>query len=294
MSVCEMCKEYGLNHVRFQSGGPPEAAFVAPDMLGLDRQPEGPSWPNHGVRLRSGQAVDRYLMEETKRIIDAYGHHPSFVMFALGNEPAGRWVEYCNNWVSEMMAYDSTRVYCGASVGGGWAWDDGSQFHVKGGGRGLNWDSRAPQSVDDYYTSLTFPRNDRDTVPNNTPIIAHEQGQWCAFPDLKEIDDYTGAYKASNFEIFRDLLAENGMEQRAETFLHASGKLQTLAYKYEAERNLRTPDYAGFQLLSLNDYSGQGSALVGVLNVHWREKGYCTVDEWREFCSPIVPFACFP
>ena len=293
-SVFAKCKEYGLNHVRFHSWCPPEAAFVAADMLGIYLQPEGPSWPNHGVRLRSGQAVDRYLMEETKRIIDTYGHHPSFVMFAMGNEPAGRWVEYCNHWVSEMLAYDSTRVYCGASVGGGWAWDDGSQFHVKGGGRGLNWDSRAPQSVDDYYTSLTFPRNYRDTVPNNTPIIAHEQGQWCAFPDLKEISDYTGAYKASNFEIFRDLLADGGMEQRAEAFLHASGKLQTLAYKYEAERNLRTPDYAGFQLLSLNDYSGQGSALVGVLNVHWREKGYCTSDEWREFCSPIVPLASFP
>jgi hypothetical protein len=83
------------------------------------------------------------------------------------------------------------------------------------------------------------------------------------------------------------------MASRAEAFLHASGKLQTLAYKYEMERNLRTPDYAGFQLLGLNDYSGQGSALVGVLNVHWREKGYCSVDEWREFCSPIVPLARF-
>jgi hypothetical protein len=243
--------------------------------------------------MRSGQAVDRYLLEETKRIIDTYGHHPSFVMFAMGNEPAGRWVEYCNDWVREMMAYDSTRVYCGASVGGGWAWDDGSQFHVKGGGRGLEWSSRAPQSVDDYYTSLVFPRNYYDTVPNNSPIIAHEQGQWCAFPDLKEVSQYTGAYKPGNFEIFADLLAENGMASRAEAFLHASGKLQTLAYKYETERNLRTPDYAGFQLLGLNDYSGQGSALVGVLNVHWREKGYCSVDEWREFCSPIVPLARF-
>ena len=292
--VFEKCKEYGLNHVRFHSWCPPEAAFVAADKLGMYLQPEGPSWPNHGVRMRSGQAVDRYLMEETKRIIDAYGHHPSFVMFAMGNEPAGRWVEYCNDWVREMMAYDSTRVYCGASVGGGWAWDDGSQFHVKGGGRGLEWSSRAPQSVDDYYTSLVFPRNYRDTVPNNSPIIAHEQGQWCAFPDLKEVSQYTGAYKPGNFEIFADLLAENGMASRAEAFLHASGKLQTLAYKYETERNLRTPDYAGFQLLGLNDYSGQGSALVGVLNVHWREKGYCTADEWREFCSPIVPLARFP
>lgn len=293
MRVFEKCKEYGLNHVRFHSWCPPEAAFVAADKVGMYLQPEGPSWPNHGVRMRSGQAVDRYLMEETKRIIDTYGHHPSFVMFAMGNEPAGRWVEYCNDWVREMMAYDSTRVYCGASVGGGWAWDNGSQFHVKGGGRGLEWSSRAPQSVDDYYTSLVFPRNYYDTVPNNSPIIAHEQGQWCAFPDLKEVSQYTGAYKPGNFEIFADLLAENGMASRAEAFLHASGKLQTLAYKYEMERNLRTPDYAGFQLLGLNDYSGQGSALVGVLNVHWREKGYCTVDEWCEFCSPIVPLARF-
>ena len=292
--VFEKCREYGLNHVRFHSWCPPEAAFVAADKVGIYLQPEGPSWPNHGVRMRSGQYVDTYLMEETKRIIDTYGHHPSFVMMAMGNEPAGRWVEYCNDWVNEMIAYDPTRVYCGASVGGGWAWDDGSQFHVKGGGRGLNWTSRAPQATDNFYADITFPRNYRDTVPNNTPIIAHEQGQWCAFPDFKEIPQYTGAYKASNFEIFRDLLAEGGMADRAEAFLHASGKLQTMAYKYEMERNLRTPDYAGFQLLGLNDYSGQGSALVGVLNVHWREKGYCTAEEWREFCSQSVPLARFP
>ena len=292
--VFEKCREYGLNHVRFHSWCPPEAAFTAADQVGIYLQPEGPSWPNHGVRLRSRQYIDTYLMEETKRIIDTYGHHPSFVMFAVGNEPAGRWVEYCNDWVAEMMAYDSTRIYCGASVGGGWAWDDGSQYHVKGGGRGLDWTSRAPQASDDYYASIAFPRNYRDTIPNNSPIIAHEQGQWCAFPDLKEIDQYTGAYKAYNFEIFRDLLTENGMADRAEDFLHASGKLQAMAYKYETERNLRTPDYAGFQLLGLNDYSGQGSALVGVLNVHWREKGYCTAEEWREFCSPVVPLARFP
>ena len=84
------------------------------------------------------------------------------------------------------------------------------------------------------------------------------------------------------------------MEQQAEKFLMASGRLQTLCYKYEIERNLRTKDYAGFQLLSLNDYSGQGTALVGPLNVHWREKGYTFGSDWREFCSSIVPLARFP
>jgi hypothetical protein len=294
MSVFTKLKEYGLNHVRFHSYCPPEAAFAAADKLGLYLQPEGPSWPNHGVRLRRGQKIDEYLLEESKRIIDTYGHHPSFVMMAAGNEPAGDWVAYCNDWVKEMKRYDPSKLYCGASVGGGWAWDNGSEYHVKGGARGLDWDKHAPHADDDYFDQIAFPRNYKDSIPNNSPIIAHEQGQWCAFPDFREIPEYTGVYKARNFEIFRDLLRFNGMEQQAEKFLMASGKLQTLCYKYEIERNLRTKDYAGFQLLSLNDYSGQGTALVGPLNVHWREKGYVNSSEWREFCSPLVPLARFP
>ena len=294
MSILTKVKEYGLNHVRFHSYCPPEAAFAAADKLGIYLQPEGPSWPNHGVKLRQGQKIDQYLLEESKRIVDTYGHHPSFVMMAAGNEPAGNWVAYCNDWVEAMKRYDPSRLYCGASVGGGWAWDDGSEYHVKGGARGLDWDKHAPHADDDYYSQIEYPRNYKDSEPNNSPIIAHEQGQWCAFPDFNEIVEYTGAYKARNFEIFRDLLRENGMEQQAGKFLMASGRLQTLCYKYEIERNLRTKDYAGFQLLSLNDYSGQGTALVGPLNVHWREKGYMFANEWREFCSPLVPLARFP
>ena len=287
-------KEYGLNHIRFHSYCPPDAAFTAADIAGIYLQPEGPSWPNHGVKLRTGQKIDQYLRKESKRIIDTYGHHPSFVMMAAGNEPAGDWVTYCNEWVKEMKAYDPSRLYCGASVGGGWAWDNGSEYHVKAGARGLDWDSHAPHSDDDYYDQLLFPRNYKDTMPNNSPIIAHEQGQWCAFPDFKEISQYTGVYKAKNFEIFRDLLNDNGMGKQAEKFLMASGKLQTLAYKFEMERNLRTPDYAGFQLLALNDYSGQGTALEGVLNVHWKEKGYTDAKKWTQFCAPVVPLARFP
>ena len=294
MRIFQKCKDYGLNHVRFHSYCPPEAAFAAADQVGIYLQPEGPSWPNHGVKLRRGQKIDQYLMDETKRIIDEYGHHPSFLMMAAGNEPAGDWVSYCNDWVREMKKYDPTKIYAGASVGGGWAWDDGSEYHVKAGARGLDWDKHAPSSDDDYYQQILFPRNYKDTLPNHSPIVAHEQGQWCAFPDFKEISQYTGAYKARNFEIFQDLLRDNGMASQAEKFLMASGRLQTLCYKYETERNLRTPEYAGFQYLGINDYSGQGTALVGPLNVHWREKGYCTAADWRQFCSIVVPLAKFP
>ena len=293
--IFKKCKEYGLNHMRFHSYCPPEAAFAAADRLGFYLQVEGPTWPNHGVKLRRGMKIDEYLLEESRRIIDEYGHHPSFVMMAAGNEPAGDWGNYCNDWGKAMKKYDETKIYAGASVGGGWAWDGGSEYHVKGGARGLDeWNRMAPSSDNDYYAGIEFPRNYKSNDPNQTPIIAHEQGQWCAFPDFKEITQYTGAYKAKNFEIFRDLLRDNGMEQMAEKFLMASGRLQVLCYKYEIERNLRTRDYAGFQLLGLNDYSGQGTALVGPLNVFWREKGYCTSSEWRQFCSILVPLARFP
>lgn len=294
MRVFLKCKEYGLNHVRFHSYCPPEAAFAAADRVGMYLQVEGPTWPNHGVRLRRAMKIDQYLMDESRRILDEYGHHPSFVMMAAGNEPAGDWVAYCNEWVTKMKQYDPSKLYCGASVGGGWAWDGGSEYHVKGGARGLDWDNRAPASDDDYYSGIEFPRNYKDSVPNQTPIVAHEQGQWCAFPDLKETTQYTGVYKPYNFEIFADLLRDSGMASQAEMFLMASGRLQTLCYKYEIERNLRTRDYSGFQLLGLNDYSGQGTALVGPLNVHWKEKGYCNAEDWGEFCSVLVPLARFP
>lgn len=295
--IIRICKDWGLNAMRFHSFCPPDAAFEAADRLGFYLQPEGPSWPNHGVKLRAGMTIDDYLLDECRAIVDRYGAHPSFVMLAAGNEPAGDWVAWGRDFNAAMRAYDPSRLYATASVGGGWAWDEGSDFHVKGGARGLDWKRRAPHSDDDFSDLMRHPVNFPATAehPVNTePVVSHETGQWCAFPDLKEIGQYTGAYRARNFEIFADLLRDNGMEGLGEAFLHASGKLQVLAYKFDIERNLRTPDYAGFQLLALNDYSGQGTALVGPLNVHWNEKGYCTADEWRAFCSETVPLARFP
>ncbi len=177
MMVMRKVKEYGLNHIRFHSYCPPDAAFSAADRVGIYLQPEGPSWPNHGVRLRRGQAIDQYLMEESKRIIDTYGHHPSFVMMAAGNEPAGDWVSYCNNWVKEMKAYDASRIYCGASVGGGWAWDDGSEYHVKGGARGLDWNNHAPHADDEYLDQIAFPRNYKDSIPKPSPHLPRHRSR---------------------------------------------------------------------------------------------------------------------
>ena len=279
--VFRICRNFGLNHMRFHSFCPPEAAMEAADLVGFYLQPEGPSWPNHGSSLGNGQPVDDYLWEEAKRIVKQYGNYPSFCMFAIGNEPRGRWVAWVSRFVDYWKETDPRRVYTGASVGGSWAWQPRNQFHVKAGARGLDW-NRRPESRSDFREKI-------DTVKQ--PFVSHETGQWCVFPDFTEIKKYTGVMRARNFELFREDLKDRHMGDLEADFLMASGKLQALCYKHEIERTLRTPGYAGFQLLSLNDYSGQGTALVGLLNAFWEEKGYIDAEEFRKFCAPTVLLA---
>lgn len=280
--VFRICRNYGLNHMRFHSYCPPEAAFIAADLVGFYLQPEGPSWPNHGPRLGQGQPVDTYLMEETILLTKAYGNYASYCMLACGNEPSGRWVPWVTKFVEYWEKADPRHVYTGASVGNSWSWQPRNQFHVKAGARGLNWGDTRPESLSDYRARI-------DTVKQ--PYVSHETGQWCAFPNFSEIRKYTGVNKAKNFEIFKDILEDNHMGEKGNDFMMASGKLQALCYKHEIEKTLRTPDYAGFQLLSLNDYSGQGTALVGLLDVFFEEKGYIDAAAMRRFCSSTVPLA---
>ncbi|WP_071147675.1 exo-beta-1,4-galactosidase [Bacteroides ihuae] len=283
--VFRICRNYGLNHMRFHSFCPPEAAFIAADLVGFYLQPEGPSWPNHGPKLGMGQPIDTYLMDETIRLTKAYGNYASYCMLACGNEPSGRWVAWVTKFVEYWKKTDSRRVYTGASVGNSWQWQPNNQYHVKAGARGLNWTNAMPESKSDYHEKI-------DTVKQ--PYVSHETGQWCAFPNFNEIRKYTGVNKARNFEIFQDLLTDGKMGNKGHDFMMASGKLQALCYKNEIERTLRTPDYAGFQLLALNDYSGQGTALVGLLDVFFEEKGYITASEVRRFCNATVPLARIP
>ena len=284
--VFRICRQWGLNHIRFHSYCPPEAAFKAADLVGFYLQPEGPSWPNHGVKLGNGMPIDKYLLQETQRMNKVYGNYASFCMLACGNEPAGNWVKWVSDFVTYWKKTDHRHVYTGASVGGSWAWQPLNMYHVKAGARGLGeWNRGTPESVSDYRDKIGAVKE---------PYVSHETGQWCAFPDFDEISQYTGVNKACNFEIFRDILNENDMIEMAQKFHIASGKLQALCYKYELERTFLTPDYAGFQLLALNDYSGQGTALVGLLNVFFNEKKYITAQEFREFCSPTVLLARIP
>ncbi len=285
--VVRVCQAHGLNHIRFHSWCPPEAAFVAADELGFYYQIEIASWANQGAAIGEGRPLDQWLYAEADRIVNAYGNHPSFVLMAYGNEPAGRDAEFLALWNTYWRKRDGRRVYTG---GAGWPKIPENQYHNTFEPRIQLWgaelksriNAMPPETRTDY----------REYMPAaGMPVISHEIGQWCVYPNFAEIDKYTGVLKAKNFEIFRDFLAANHMGDQAHDFLIASGKLQALCYKEEIESALRTPGMAGLQLLDLHDFPGQGTALVGVLDPFWDEKGYITASEFRRFCNSTVPLA---
>jgi hypothetical protein len=283
--IFKICRLYGLNHMRFHSWCPPEAAFIAADEAGIYLQVEGPFWTNHGTSVGNGRPVDQYIYDELERIVNAYGNHPSFCMMAYGNEPAGsNQVQFLGELVHYWKTKDNRRIYTHASVGRRWPPVPGDEYVVRAGARGLPRDEK-PQSLFDY--SGVIEKYD-------VPYVAHEMGQYCAFPDFSEIEKYRGPYRARNFELFREVLADNHMGGQAKDFTMASGKLQVLCYKSEIEASLRTPGNGGFQLLSLNDFPGQGTALVGVLDVFWNDKDYISEGEFRRFCNSTVPLARMP
>lgn len=277
--IFKISKAHGLNHMRFHSWCPPEAAFKAADKVGFYLQPEGPSWANHGTSIGDGKPIDQFIYDETNRMGKAFGNYASYCMLAYGNEPRGRQVEYLTKFNDYWKQKDSRRLYTGASVGGSWPVIPNNEFMVRAGARGLSW-NKQPESISDYAEQIA-----KFTVP----FVAHEMGQYCVFPDFKEIKKYTGVYRAKNFELFEEDLKDHDMADEAERFLMASGKLQALAYKNEIEKAFRTPGYSGYQLLSLNDYPGQGTALIGVLNAFWEEKGYITAKQFRRFSNSTVP-----
>jgi hypothetical protein len=286
--ILQICKDYGLNHVRFHSYCPPEAAFKAADKLGIYYHIECSSWANQGSSVGNGEAVDQYIYDEGDRIIREYGNHPSFCMLAYGNEPAGKnQEEFLGKLINYWKSTDNRRVYTSAA---GWPIIPENDYNITSDPRIQHWgeglksiiNMDPPQTMFDY----------RDYVSKyNVPTVSHEIGQWCVYPDFKEIEKYTGVLKPTNFEIFRETLQENNLGSQAEDFLMASGKLQALCYKADIEAALRTPGFGGFELLQLHDFPGQGTALVGILNPFFESKGYITAEEFRMFCNTTVPLA---
>ncbi|RED50324.1 sugar-binding domain-containing protein [Seonamhaeicola aphaedonensis] len=284
-SIMNTIKAHGLNHMRFHSWCPPEAAFQAADEMGIYIQAEASAWK---AGLGDGKPVDTWLYQEGEDIINAYGNHPSFVLMTYGNEPSGKnHKQYLTKYVDHFKAFDNRRLY---TSGAGYPYLENMDYYNHRGPRIQGWNENLKSVINAKPPQTEF---DWSKFIHKTPMpyVSHEMGQWCVYPNFKEMSKYTGVLKPKNFEIFKESLEENGMLKLADSFLLASGKLQTLCYKADIEAGLRTKGMAGYQLLDLHDFPGQGTALVGVLDAFWDEKGYVSPDEFKSFSGNTVPLA---
>lgn len=286
--IFHQAKQYGFNHFRFHSWCPPEEAFEAADREGFMLQVETPVW----TKLGSMPDVDLFVRKEGARILKYYGNHPSFCMMAVGNEPSGNNRDaFLSETVTEWRNMDSRHIYTSCS---GWPALPTNDYHTLKNGNSvlrcqdwldeLNGRLNAKPLSTDYDYSEALAGFDK-------PVVAHEVGQWCAFPDFSFIGKLNGALAPRNFTLFRDSIKKKGLLPLARDFLQASGKLQVLEYKEDVETALRTHGSGGFQLLSAEDFPGQGSALVGFLDSLWESKGYTNEEQFSSFCCETVPLA---
>lgn len=298
MNIFRTYKEYGLNHVRFHSWCPPEAAFRAANRLGIYIQAEASIWidwwmsedmvakgrpemdtKGHPKGLGKDPERDAFVIAEMDRVVDAYGNNPSFAMFCIGNELGNSDFDVTQQWVAKLKQRDPRRLYSVSTARKVTPVDDYMATHYIpeiGRTRGLqgphtDWDFEA------VYSKMDIP------------IIAHEIGQWPVYPSWDEIGKYTGVLKARNLEGFKKQAEEHGIASQVADLTRASGALNQIMYKYETESFLRTKSCAGVQLLSMQDYQGQGEALIGWLDAFWDSKGITTSARFRQHFDETVP-----
>jgi len=281
----------------------------------------------------NNEAERAFLIAEGFRMLAEFGHHPSFVFLSMGNElwgskkalnamlaeyrkfdPDKLYVSGANNfqWVPEVLAEEDVFVGVRLSgerlIRGSYAMCDAPQgiVQVTEPESITNYDRMiAPEVVADasgktgkiqiqYGTGVkeVDAESAQAFVPD-VPVISHEVGQYEFYPDFGEIAKYTGPLKARNFEVFRERLQAAGLWNDHERFFRSAGKLAIDCYRREIEAFLRTSELSGFQLLDLQDFTGQGTALVGVLNAFMESKGLIAPEEWRQFCASTVVLGLF-
>ena len=288
-------KSYGINCVRFHSHCEPEAAFTAADELGMLLQPELSNWDPKDA-FGTEESV-RYYRTELTAILKAYANHPSFVMLTLGNElqTQGEGRERMRELVRTAKKLDPTRMYANGSNAfyGEEGCDPESDFYTSQSCR--NVVIRGTFSGMRGYINEKYPSADHTydgameeiRKEYQKPVFSFEVGQFEVLPDFEELESFHGISDPVNLKLIHKRVKEQGLLTVWKKYVAATGELSRLAYREEIEAAMRTKELSGISLLGLQDFPGQGTALVGMMNSHMEPKPYSFADpeRFREFFS---------
>lgn len=286
-------RSYGINFVRFHSHCEPEAAFAAADELGMLLQPELSHWdPKDAFGTEESY---RYYRAELVDLLKTYANHPSFVMLTLGNElqaqDEGR--ERMRELVRTAKRMDPTRLYANGSNAfyGEEGCDPESDFYTS-----QSWKDvviRGTFSGMRGYLNENYPSADRTydeamaeiRKEYQKPVFSFEVGQFEVLPDFEELESFHGISDPVNLKLIKKRVEERGLLPTWEKYVEATGELSRLAYREEIEAAMRTRELSGISLLGLQDFPGQGTALVGMMNSHLEPKPYdfARPERFREF-----------
>ena len=286
-------RSYGINFVRFHSHCEPEAAFAAADELGMLLQPELSHWdPKDAFGTEESY---RYYRAELVDLLKTYANHPSFVMLTLGNElqaqDEGR--ERMRELVRTAKRMDPTRLYANGSNAfyGEEGCDPESDFYTSQSCKDVV--IRGTFSGMRGYLNENYPSADRTydeamaeiRKEYQKPVFSFEVGQLEVLPDFEELESFHGISDPENLKLIKKRVEERGLLPTWEKYVEATGELSRLAYREEIEAAMRTRELSGISLLGLQDFPGQGTALVGMMNSHLEPKPYdfARPERFREF-----------
>lgn len=286
-------RSYGINCVRFHSHCEPEAAFAAADELGMLLQPELSHWdPKDAFGTEESY---RYYRAELVDLLKTYANHPSFVMLTLGNElqaqDEGR--ERMRELVRTAKRMDPTRLYANGSNAfyGEEGCDPESDFYTSQSCKDVV--IRGTFSGMRGYLNENYPSTDRTydeamaeiRKEYQKPVFSFEVGQFEVLPDFEELESFHGISDPVNLKLIKKRVEERGLLPTWEKYVEATGELSRLAYREEIEAAMRTRELSGISLLGLQDFPGQGTALVGMMNSHLEPKPYdfARPERFREF-----------
>lgn len=307
MTFFKKAQSMGINFFRFHSWIPPMAAFDAADELGIYMQPE---MYGFGGTPTDNDFNNTLYGQDGINAVKYLASNPSFVMMTFGNEmnttsapveafrakikavdPTRLYAEGTNNNLSKSEINANDDFWTTAKVGlNGHDQQIRLSFAWNNDAEGGRLEGEQPNSAQTFDKAIAYLNSD-------TPVMGHETGQYQVLPKFdQEIARYDNTvFAPRNLSNFKSIMNNKGLLYMNDKFSEATARTSAIQYRADIEAAIKTNGFGGYQLLSIQDFPGQNTALVGILDSFMQDKdGGFTSEEYKSFNSPVTTLAKIP